>query len=221
MTNWSPGKFTPDVPSRTSRRVGRPAGVDGDETRLRILEAARSCFAVHGYAATTNRMIADRAGLTAAAVYHHFGKKPDLMVAVHRATEEIYRHKLEAAVAEPEPFIDKVLALMEVIHETTRDDPEEVIFYAVARDEARRHPELRAIEEDRTFTRLFADLVEAGVASGEVAPADAVHVRGAIATMATGLAMLARELSVDAHRVATDGAKRLLAGSLLSSPVVR
>jgi AcrR family transcriptional regulator len=54
---------------------GRPAGVDGAETRERILRAARSCFAAYGYAATTNRMIAERTGVTTAAIHHHFGRK--------------------------------------------------------------------------------------------------------------------------------------------------
>lgn len=200
-------------------RVGRPPGVDGDDTRHRIIDAARSCFAAHGYAATTNRMIADRAELTAAAVYHHFGKKPDLMVAVHRVTEERYRARILQAVETADDFLDKLVALVDVIHDTMRDDPEQILFYSVARDEARRHPELREIEEDRTFTELFAEIVDMGVQAGVLTDDDVLLARGAIATVATGLAMLARDTTIEAHAVASEGAKRLLLGSLLHTPV--
>ena len=199
--------------------MGRPPGVDGDETRLRILDAARSCFAAHGYAATTNRMIADRAELTSAAVYHHFGKKPDLMIAVHRVTEDQYRERILQAVQAADDFLDKLVALVDVIHDTISDDPEVALFYSVARDEARRHPELREIEEDRTFAGLFAEIVDMGVQAGELTKDDVLLARGAIATVATGLAMLGRDTTVEAHAIASEGAKRLLLGSLLRAPV--
>ncbi|MBA2279956.1 MAG: TetR/AcrR family transcriptional regulator [Acidimicrobiia bacterium] len=193
--------------------------MDGDETRLRILDAARSCFAAHGYAATTNRMIADRAELTAAAVYHHFGKKPDLMIAVHRATEELYRTRILTAVEAADDFVDKLVALVDVIHDTISNDPEQALFYSVARDEARRHPELKEIEEDRTFPQLFAEIVDMGVQAGVLGSDDVLLARGAVATVATGLAMLARDTTVEAHAIASEGAKRLLLGSLLRTPV--
>lgn len=203
------------VEARAAGRVGRPPGADGDETRQRILSAARACFADQGYAATTNRTIADRAGLTAAAVYHHFGKKPELMLAVHRATEERYLGRIQRAVAGAADFSGKVVALLDVIHETAKQDPEMLFFYAVAQDEARRHPELRAIQEDRTFPRMFAELVDSGVQEGVIAPADAPRARGAIAAVGAGLAMLARDMGVEAHRTVTEGSKQLLLGELL------
>ena len=202
--------------ARTPGRVGRPPGIDGDDTREGILDAARACFASQGYSATTNRMIADRAGLTAAAVYHHFGKKPDLMVAVHRANEERYMGRILAAVGEPPGFQAKLAALLDVIHETMRDDPEMVTFYAVAQDEARRHPELKAIEEDRTFANLFVDLVDSGVREGVIAPQDVSRARGAIVAVASGLALMSH-LTIEAHRTATEGAKQLLAGELMGA----
>ena len=48
------------------------------ETRIRILEAAASIFAEHGFAATTIRMICGRAQVNLAAVNYHFGSKEAL-----------------------------------------------------------------------------------------------------------------------------------------------
>jgi len=50
---------------------GRPPNADGEATRQRILREARACFAEFGYADANNRMIAERSGLTTAALYHH------------------------------------------------------------------------------------------------------------------------------------------------------
>ncbi len=48
------------------------------ETRTRILEAAASIFAEHGFAATTIRMICGLARVNLAAVNYHFGNKEGL-----------------------------------------------------------------------------------------------------------------------------------------------
>jgi AcrR family transcriptional regulator len=203
---------------RRTGRIGRPPGSDGDETRQRILEAARSCFAAFGYAATTNRMIADRAGLTSSAVYHHFGQKHELMLAVHHATEERYLSRLRAAVHEADGFDASLRAIFDVIHETVREDPEQVAFSMVAREEARRHEELAEIARDRSTTDLFHELVQRGVSEGAIAPGDAVEAQGAIAALATGLAISGGDLGEASHRVLTEGCKRLAAGTLLGAP---
>ena len=62
----------------TPRRLGRPPDTSSEETRRRILESARLCFAANGYEATSNRQLADSAGLTTGAIYHYFGSKRDL-----------------------------------------------------------------------------------------------------------------------------------------------
>jgi len=51
-----------------------------DETRRRILQAARARFTREGYASTTMRGIADSIGYTATAIYHHFADKHALML---------------------------------------------------------------------------------------------------------------------------------------------
>jgi len=72
-----------------------PPGVDGDDTRRKILEVARSCFAAYGYTATTNRMIRGWGlGVTSASLYHYFGQKHELMLAVHQASYTRYLEQL-------------------------------------------------------------------------------------------------------------------------------
>ena len=50
-----------------------------EETRERILDAARQMFVRHGYEATTMRAIADKIEYTPTAIYHHFRNKDALL----------------------------------------------------------------------------------------------------------------------------------------------
>lgn len=60
---------------RRGRRPGAP------DTRAAILAAARELFAGQGFAGTSVRAVAARAGVDAALVHHYFGTKDDLFVA--------------------------------------------------------------------------------------------------------------------------------------------
>src|SRR5919108_4631182 len=50
-----------------------------EETRERILDAARQMFVRKGYEATTMRAIADKIEYTPTAIYHHFRSKDALL----------------------------------------------------------------------------------------------------------------------------------------------
>src|SRR5437667_8510373 len=75
-------------PKPRARRRGRPVDSDG-LTRERILLAARECFAEAGYAAASTHMVASRVGLTTGALYHHFGSKRELYLAVFAEVEQL------------------------------------------------------------------------------------------------------------------------------------
>src|SRR5271154_6447463 len=60
-------------------RGGWPRGA----TRERILDIALDLFTEHGYDKTSLREIADQLGFTKAALYYHFERKEDLLLALH------------------------------------------------------------------------------------------------------------------------------------------
>src|SRR5580692_10977479 len=60
-------------------RGGRPPG----STREKILNIALDLFTEHGYDKTSLREIADELGLTKAALYYHFERKEDILLALH------------------------------------------------------------------------------------------------------------------------------------------
>lgn len=66
------------------RRVGRPRAdqlrpASGRPPREELLYAAAELFTVKGYAATTTRAVAERAGMRQATMYHYFGGKEELL----------------------------------------------------------------------------------------------------------------------------------------------
>jgi AcrR family transcriptional regulator len=61
--------------------MGRPA-TQHEARKAAIITAALTCFAEHGYEGTSNKMIAQEAGLNSAAlIYHYFPSKEDLFKA--------------------------------------------------------------------------------------------------------------------------------------------
>jgi AcrR family transcriptional regulator len=78
------------------RSVTKRNGDTGD----RIRDAAVRLFAARGYAATGIREIADEAGVTTAALYHHMGSKQDLLLTIMRDAMHEMTAGARAAMAE-------------------------------------------------------------------------------------------------------------------------
>ncbi|MEV6398815.1 TetR/AcrR family transcriptional regulator [Streptomyces sp. NPDC051907] len=76
--------------STTGKRVGRPRAQQrpdsGLSAREELLAAAAELFTTRGYAATTTRAVADRAGMRQATMYHYFSGKEDLLAELLEST---------------------------------------------------------------------------------------------------------------------------------------
>lgn len=83
-----------------------PAEAKSVRTRKRILQAAASVFREQGYASSSLREIADRAGMQAGSLYYHFNNKEALAEAV--MDEGVYsaQHAAESAIKTLEPDAD-------------------------------------------------------------------------------------------------------------------
>ncbi|MCB2100303.1 MAG: TetR family transcriptional regulator [Rhodobacterales bacterium] len=75
-----------------------------EQTRERILEAAVAEFAENGFGGARVDAIAERALANKRMIYHYFGNKEDLFVAVmERAYEQIRRHEIELDLQHRDP----------------------------------------------------------------------------------------------------------------------
>jgi AcrR family transcriptional regulator len=90
------------------RRVGRPRAAQrpdrGLSPRDELLSAAAELFTSHGYAATTTRAVAERAGMRQASMYHYVSGKEELLAALLESTVApslAYARKLLADDATP------------------------------------------------------------------------------------------------------------------------
>jgi AcrR family transcriptional regulator len=69
------------------------------DTRERILEIAMELFTQQGYEATSLRQIADRLGVTKAALYYHFQSKDDLLIALTQPAQHMIDELLDRLAA--------------------------------------------------------------------------------------------------------------------------
>lgn len=154
-----------------------------------ILDAAVAVMAEHGYHGTSVREIAVRAGVSPAALYHHFPSKQQVLVTImERGIEALLERTRSAlAAAGPDPA-DRLRALVGI----------QVLFHLEdQRGTLLGTSELRALEEpvrgphrakrqeqQRMFDRVVADGVAAGV-FGTPLPQEAAR---AIVVMCTGVA---------------------------------
>ena len=196
------------------RRRGRPPNSSTDDTVANMLVAARRQFAAHGYAATSNRMVAEDAGLTHTAIYNHFGSKARLFTAVFLDVQQLLIEELErsvrAAPAEP-PF---PRALLDAIVALRAADPSYVEFLASMYVEVSRHPELREVFQDgepfpivEVLRRLSAESV-AGDATD-----DAEEAMWFWITFALGLAQLSALADAATFAATVEGLRRQFAAT--------
>ncbi|MEU6170496.1 TetR/AcrR family transcriptional regulator [Streptantibioticus parmotrematis] len=87
----------------------------GEQTRARLLTAARSLLAGNGDAPFTTRNVAALSGVTHGMCHYHFKDRTDLIVAVIEDIRPEWITPLEAAVREPGSFaerVERVVALL-------------------------------------------------------------------------------------------------------------
>lgn len=127
------------------RRRGRPPNTPSDQTAAAIVSAARHQFAAHGYAGTSNRSIAESAGLTHTAIYNHFSSKAGLFTAVFAEAQDLLIAELERAEEAPRTGPLLPGALLDAIGVLRAKDHTYVDFLASMYVEVRRHPELEVV----------------------------------------------------------------------------
>lgn len=96
--------------------MARTVGSTAEQTRRRILDAALELFTEHSYAGTAVRDIAERLGMTKAALYYHFASKEALLIALAAPVVDELDACAEAAErgsAEPAEIIRRLVDLFD------------------------------------------------------------------------------------------------------------
>jgi AcrR family transcriptional regulator len=201
-----------------SRRLGRPPASESVDTRDRIIHAARHAFAELGYSATTNKSLADGAGVTTGAIYHYFDSKVDLYRAVNNDVQSLVYSQFEAAVDASDNFVRGLERVLELANQLNNEDPSLARFLGAVRIDVRRNPELKSLFKPATIRRerFIHELVDIGIATGELDVTDRDRTVALLRALLVGL-VDAVSNDPTMHRAAVDGIKLLLEGKLIRS----
>lgn len=137
--------------------------------RAEILAAARRLFMTRGYRAVTTREIADAVGLTQPALYHHFGGKEILYIAVLEDDLERQSATIRAAVESEAPARERLLRLATSIADQGDHDLGQLFHdlrFEISEDNRRR---IGLAFRDAMLAPMLA-LVDALLDEGEIAP---------------------------------------------------
>jgi AcrR family transcriptional regulator len=169
-------------------RIAVPADPAQLSTKQRIEQAALQLFAAKGFEATGIRDIADRAGLSTAALYHYMGSKDELLVAfmVESMTEltRVARAALDGADS-PAAQLSALVRTHVGFH--TLDAQRSL----VADDELRAVSDaafIKVMQLRDGYERLWAETLERGKRGGDFSFADARITRLALLEMCNGVA---------------------------------
>lgn len=185
-------------------------------TRDRLLQAALHCFAEQGYDQAGVAEICQRAGVSKGAFYHHFASKQELFLALlgdwlGQLDREMESHRSSAPSA-AEGLRAMALTFQQVFQDASGKLPMFLEFWS----RAARDPVIwqATMAPFRRYERMFADLIEAGVAEGSFKPTDAATAARTLIAMAAGM-LLQSVLDPNAAnwaRVAQDGVGLMIDG---------
>ncbi|MEY9889759.1 AcrR family transcriptional regulator [Catenulispora sp. MAP12-49] len=180
------------------RRNSQPVAHDPGGTRERIQQVALELFVLHGYEKTSLREIADRLGITKAALYYHYASKQELLKSVTQPLID----EFEAMVAgdpDPESLLRSHVDLLY---------RHQAVFQLVAND----HACLAAAELVERSAKLRRDVVRR-LAGPDPQPADYIRAAAAFGAISQGF-MVARRVEPEADPALPDveGAAQAAAG---------
>ncbi|MGV0654864.1 helix-turn-helix domain-containing protein [Mycolicibacterium thermoresistibile] len=155
-------------PNPARRGPGRPPAAKAEETRARIVRAAREVFSELGYDAATFQEIAVRADLTRPAINHYFPSKQVLYQEVVEQTNSlVVAEGMERAKRET-TLLGRLSAFFTAAMQAESEDRSTAAFLVISVLESQRHPELTidefdALKNSRAFvTWAVNDAIERG-----------------------------------------------------------
>lgn len=209
------------MPRKPAKELGRPADTDSEQTRANILSAAKECFGTSGFKSTSNRDIAEKAGVTAATIYYYFKNKSDLFVSAHLEVQEKTLSIASRCANEASSLTEGWIQMTQEIAEMQEEDPSIAKFNAVVRLEAMRNPEISEALHDKEWRKIFHTLADIGKKTGELAPDRDREFRAVMSAINFGLVQHSIESTPEAHEECIRGFIDLFNGDLIKPKKLR
>ena len=206
------------MPQTASRRPGRPPAAKADDTRKRILQAARQVFSERGYDGATFQAIAVRADLTRPAINHYFSSKRALYRDVVNQTNELVVVTGIQSAERETTLVGRLTAFISAAVRANSENPSTSAFLVTTVLESQRHPELSTTENDavRTSREFLMRVVNEAIEHGELAAdIDASTVVETLLVVLCGVGFYAGYVRSNQEMLAiTDVLRQLLEGAL-------
>ncbi|WP_082151446.1 TetR/AcrR family transcriptional regulator [Caenimonas sp. SL110] len=185
--------MTSRTPRRKASAAAAPQGLQGpprrdpERTRAAILEAAVGEFSDHGYSGARTDRVAQRAGTNIRMLYHYFGSKDDLYVAVLEAVLADLRHdELQVGADHLQP-LEGLLRIFDFVDNHFAAHPQLRKLLAFENLNEARHlaRSARIPEMSTPVLSVIRKLLARGAAAGTVRPGiDALHLYVAMVSLA-------------------------------------
>ena len=175
-------------------------------TREAILSAACEIIAEEGFEKIRMRMVAERAGVSTAALHYHFDNREKLFAEALRYSFEHTGRDVYQTPAEIDSATKRLARIITASLPTTESLRREWAMYQELWCRANREPEARgvAIELNRAQQGWIEETLADGIASGEFAKCDTLALAGLISSLCDGFGVQLMfgnpTLSIDAAR---------------------
>jgi AcrR family transcriptional regulator len=173
MKHISPNLVTADVPARAPTR----RALAKQQTRLKVLSAARRLFSEEGYEGATIRDIAAAAGMSTGAVFANFSDKSDLFREIMADDMEALRTAMHDAASRGRNVEDSLLKVFMAGYTFYKSRLQLArAAFSVSWDKDG-GPTLRGLSSSQAFHELFAEHLAAAVERGELSQEAEVKLR--------------------------------------------
>ena len=187
-----------------------------ERTRERILNAALTEFARHGYDATGVAEICAAASVTKGAFYHHFAGKQALFLELLDAWLQAVDEQLQRANTATGSFPLRLQSMAQAAQQVFVDAQGQVPMFLEFWAQAARDPTTwqATIAPYRRYRSWFAEMVAEGITDGSLRAVDPAAAAQVIVALAVGLLLqgLLDPEGADWGRAAVDGVQILLDG---------
>jgi AcrR family transcriptional regulator len=135
-----------------------------------IIEKASRLFREKGFGAASMRDLAEHVGVEAASLYNHIQSKAEILQTICFRVANTFMSNLETVETSPQPTLKKMESIIR-LHIRMMLDQYEYVY--IADHEWRHLPEpylSNFLNQRRTYRKRLGDIIEDGIARGEIKP---------------------------------------------------
>lgn len=168
----------------------RRVRLDRDERRVLIARACAELISTDGYAQTSVRDVASKAGISTGTLLHHFGSKEALLTATLLQVSDDFFLDIRRSATGPGDPVERLVRAVRALLNPRRHAVGWRVWIAFWH-EASTNKELATVAGDRTdlSEAIFTDLIAEGVADGLLRVADPAVAAAELAALIDGVAL--------------------------------